>query len=205
MALGFLQILAGAFFLLTLGGIGFIIYNKIREREEPENQIIIENYLPQFADGHTDGIVSDMKFSEDKIMIEFYPRDINYIRELNKDKKFKIKPYKIYYDKRQVVPLPMFSSHRFKLKAFPHRVDLFPEGLKNTSFGQTMMYMINERNKLGDESKLLQERLKNMNEIAKQTFGGEIYTDFVIKTEEQRKQLAENIPVKREEVIEKKK
>jgi len=193
MNLLFLYIIAGVMGLICLVALSFFIVMRFREREEPENQQIFENYMPQYSEGHTDGIIESIEFGEERIKIIFYPRDINYIKELNKDKSFKIKSYTIFYDKKQVIPLPIFSGHRAKIKAFPHRIDLLPEGLIETKYGKKIIEMINDNNELKDESSLLQMRLDNLQKIAKQTFGGEIYSNYVEKTKEQMKDLSENI------------
>ena len=102
MNLTFLYWVAGLFAVITMIGVAYILYNRFKELEEPVNETIIENYMPQYSGGHTDGVVSEMEIGEERVKIVFYPRDINYIKELNKDKRFRVRQYILFYDKRLV-------------------------------------------------------------------------------------------------------
>ena len=197
MDLSFLIILAVIMVVTTVISFGFFMYLKYREGEEPENAPIIENYMPQYSEGHTDGIVSDLQIGEKRIRVEMYSRDINYIKEMSKDKHFKLKPFIIFYDKKQVdvYGIGGFSTHRVKIKAYPQNVELLPEEVKQKH--PEIMDKINKNAQLTDESVLLQQRLSNLQKIASQTFGGEIFIKYVEKTQEQMKDLGEQI--KREE------
>jgi len=205
MNLIFLYIIAGIMALLCLIAIGFYILNRFREMEEPENEIIIEHYMPQYSGGHTDGVVQSMEIGEKRIKIVFLPRDINYIKEFKIDKKLTIKPYTLFFDKRQVDSLPQgdLSMHRNKLKAYPNDITLLPEELKRKRIGKMIMKMIDENNKLSDESELMQKRMDNLRRIASQTFGGEIFVKYSDKMKDLMKDVSESIEKKEKDFTKK--
>ena len=60
MKLTLLLWLAGIMGAITIGVFGYIMYLRYNEGEEPENATIIENYMPQYSGGHTDGLVTEM-------------------------------------------------------------------------------------------------------------------------------------------------
>lgn len=183
---------AGILVVINVMIFGYFLYRRYKAREEPENQAIFEHFMPQYSQGYTDGIIDEIKFGEKRTMITFWPRDINYIKELKKDK-MEIKPITMFFDKKQVISLPYVSGHRFKIKAFPDDPDLLPEDIKQTKYGHLLMRMITENNLLTDESKLLKIRLHNLQVVAKQTIGGQIFTDYMDKIRLQMKDLAENV------------
>lgn len=175
-----IYLFSGIMFFIAVVILIFFLYNKYQEGKKPENQTILEHYMPQYSNGHTDGIVQSIEIGEKRIKIVLLPRDINYIRELNKNKFFKIKPYVLFFDKKQVDPFPegSLSMHRNKLKAYPNDISLLPEPFKHTRFGKAVMGIINTNNELKDESELMQQRMLRLKNVSKNTYGGEIFTDF---------------------------
>lgn len=182
MALGLVEGGISILVVLSLSAFGYFLYTKTREKEEPENKPIFENYMPQYSEGHTDGIVDDIIIGEKRIGIVFLPRDINYIKLLkNKLTSHKIKnKYIIFYDKRQVDFFPQggFSGHRDKIKAYPSNVDMIPDSIKNTDFGKKVMEFIEKNNELKDQNELAEQRMESLKRFSKKTYGGEIYEEF---------------------------
>ena len=197
-SLDFLYIVAGMMVAFLIAGMIYILVNRVRKADEPENEPIIHNFLLThcpFREGNVKGI----DIGEERIRIKFFPRDINYIKA-NNDEEYKnsLKEYTLYYDKRQIeTESGDASPNRSIIKAYPNSPDLLPEGLKNTTEGKAIMDKIAENNKLSDESKLMKERMSNLNKIASQTFGGEIFTKFAEISQEILKDKSELI--KREE------
>lgn len=186
MNLIFLYWIIGIMASIVVGTLFYFIYSKQKEKQEPENQPILENYLPQYSDGHTDGIVDEIKIGEKRIGISFYPRDINYIRELKKNKHFKIKRYTIFYDKNQIdfIPQGTFSMHRNKIKGYPSDISLLPDYLKDTPQGKIIMQTIEKNNELKDESELMSKRMIALKKVAEETYGGEIFMKHIETTKE---------------------
>ncbi len=197
-SLSFLYWIAGMFFVLIISGVTYLVINRARRLEEPENEPIVHNFLLSHCP-FREGILKDMKTSENRIKIEMFPRDINYLRAVN-DKEYRdiLRKYTLFFDKRQVeIQTGDASPNRTIIKAYPSDINLLPESLKNTSEGKAIMNKIQKNNMLKDESELMENRMDNLNKIANQTFGAEIYTSYVKKTKEQMKDLSEN--VKKEE------
>jgi len=182
MALGLIYFAVSVVAVLTLVAFGYFVYIKYKSREEPENQPLLENYMPQYSEGSVLGVVSDLKLSETRAKISFYPRDIDYIK-LQKEKT-KIKEYTIFCDKAQIqfFPKGAFSQHRDLIKIYPSNPDMLPETIKNTPQGKVIMKMIEENNQVKDQTELNQIRMESLKRFAKETYGGGIFEDYGHKT-----------------------
>lgn len=197
MGLGLLYTIAGFMGTIILGLFVYFIINLIKEREEPANQSWIFTYGSQYSNGHTLGRIENLEIGETRTKISFYPRDINYIKELKKDKKFKIKPEVVFFDNKQIEPiaegsLSMYSNIIF---AYPNRVEDLPLAFRKTRHGQKIAEVITENNKLTDDSELYQSRIENLKKVALQVFGGELFTHYVAKSEELIKGMENKEPV----------
>jgi len=161
-------------FVMALPIIGAFIYLlriTFKERDDPENQTIHENYMPQYSDGHTDGIIDEVIIGKKRIGVRFYPRDLNYIR-LKKEGKV-IKPYLVWYDKCKLVMFPQgsFSGHRNKSKGFPSEIEGLPEGILNDDFGKAIMLWLTQKLVGMDTSKLKNMQIDNLNKISQEDSG----------------------------------
>jgi len=169
--------------IVVVGLVSLFFYYQFKEKDEPENSLIFENYHPMHSDGHTDGLVKGIEIGEKRIGITFVPRDINYVREIivNKNKNFKPKEYTIFYDKRQVESFPqgLFSTHRGKIKAFPSDPKYLPEGVKRTNFGKILMGHISKNQRIKEESELMEKRMSSLQDLSEKNFGGKIFTDTI--------------------------
>jgi len=189
-SLSFLYIIAGIMCAFLIAGIVYILVNRVRNADEPENETIIENYMPQYANGYSEGIVKEMEFGEERVKIVFNPRDINYIRELKENNI--LEPITLYFNKRQIIPINI-SSHRNKIKCFPDDIDLLPEQLKETRFGKKIMEIITENNKLNDESELYNARIKHVQKMGLELASGKLAEKYVEISQEILKDKSELI------------
>jgi len=192
----FLSIVAGIMVAFLIALVVYILVNRLRNVDEPENETIIENYMPQYSRGYSEGIIKEMELGEKRVKIVFNPRDINYIRELKDNKSVNIEPVTIYFDKRQIIPINI-SSHRNKIKCFPDDIDLLPEQLKETRFGKKIMEIISENNKLSDESELYNARINHVQKMGLELASGKLAEKYVEISQEILKDKSELI--KREE------
>ena len=189
-SLNFLYIIAGIMCAFLIAGIVYILVNRVRNADEPENETIIENYMPQYSNGYSEGIVKEMEFGEERVKIIFHPRDINYIRELKENNI--LEPITLYFNKRQIIPINI-SSHRNKIKCFPDDIDLLPEQLKETRFGKKIMEIITENNKLNDESELYNARIKHVQKMGLELASGKLAEKYVEISQEILKDKSELI------------
>ena len=191
-SLNFLYIIAGIMCAFLIAGIVYILINRVRNEDEPENETMIENYMPQYSNGYSEGIVKEMEFGEERVKIVFNPRDINYIRELRDNKNVNVEPITLYFNKRQIIPINI-SSHRNKIKCFPDDIDLLPEQLKETRFGKKIMEIITENNKLNDESELYNARIKHVQKMGLELASGKLAEKYVEISQEILKDKSELI------------
>lgn len=156
---------------------GVAIYHIVRKDEG--DKTLLENFMPQYAEGCTDGFVKNMELGEDTIGIEF--EDIHNRNNV----------YKLFYSKHQVdvYPKGSFSNKYHKIKAYPDDITLLPLGLKDH---REIKERIEENQREKDNERLLKMRIENLSSIAEKTFGGKIYTEFVRKAQEQIRDLERN-------------
>jgi len=189
--------------IVVVGLVSLFFYYQFKEKDEPEDAPLFENYHPMHSDGHTNGLVKGIEIGEKRIGITFVPRDINYVREIivNKNKSFKPKEYTIFYDKRQVVSLPqgLFSGHRTKMKAFPSDPKYVPEGVKRTDFGKLLMGYISNNQRIKEESELMEERMSSLQDLSEKNFGGKIFKDTIKTLREGYEVKEKRVEDKREE------
>jgi len=193
--LGFLQI-AGFLILILIGIITFayFVYFNKRNEEDPMNAPEFENFMPQYSEGHASGVVKDIQIFEKRIRIDFYPRDINYIKEItNNEDDFTPKVYSVFFDRKQVEIYSQgsFSMHITKIKGYPSDISLLPEEVKEKC--PEILHKINKNNELKDESNLMQQRMMNLQKVSEEVAGGKIFTKTVSKYNEILKDVNETI------------
>jgi len=172
--------------LMVLGLFIYWIINLVKEKGEPANEAWILTYGSQYSHGHALGRISNIEIGETKTKISFYGRDINYIKEANKDKKFKVSEETVFFDNKQIEPIAegSLSMHSNMIFAYPNRIEDLPLSFRKTRHGQAIANIITENNKLTDNSELYQARIENLNKIALQTFGGGMMINYVEKQKE---------------------
>lgn len=183
----------GVIFLIAVITFAYFVYFNKRNEEDPMNAPRFENFMPQYSEGHSEGVIKDIKIFDKRIRIDFYPRDINYIKEINENDDFKPKFYTVFFDKKQVDFYSQggFSTHLTKIKAYPNDINQLPEEVKQKY--PEIAYRINKNNEIKDESALLNQRMTKLNEISKEVAGGEIFTKTVSKYNEILKDVNETI------------
>lgn len=193
-----LVLLAVILSLIIIGGAILVGKSQTDKQKQPENRPIMDNFEPQLTDGHSLGVVKDMKFSENRIMIEFLPRDYNLPKETKEDKNFKVKTYKIFFDKRQVDIYSGWSSHVPRIMAFPDSADKVPQEILQ-KFPE-IIGRIERNNQIKDASDVYKTRMENLIRVAKLTTGGELFRKEAIIQKEFLKDRTElNINLKKED------
>lgn len=179
MNLGLVYTFSAIFLLIIFGLIIYLIREKLKDRDDPADDLIIENYMPEYANGHTDGVVDSIVMVGDRVKIKFFPRDIKYSRFAN-EKLTTIKPLTVVYRKDRLVYIPegSFSAHRNKLKAFPNELEDLPEGVKNSAYGSGIMNFITNRNETKDSVDLLKKRQVNLKRVLDKSEGLDIVDDY---------------------------
>jgi hypothetical protein len=141
MGLGFFYFI-GTLFILALVGLAFwIIWIFTREKQDPENETILINFMPQYTSEFSLGTIDSIETSKEMSKITFYPRDLNYIRLNKKEKNLVLKPQVLFVLNKNLLYLPLgsLSGHRNFVFAFPPRAEELPDKLKETKFGRILM------------------------------------------------------------------
>lgn len=174
--------------LVVTGLVGYFLYIKFKEKDDPDNADILLNFMPQYSEGYAMGVITDKEFSEDRIGVTFYPRDVDYINATKGSNDKKLKAYTIYYRNKDFFPLAM-SGHRNIWLGLPPRPEDIPEQLKTTPIGKMLMKMISESDSTVNEVEILRKSKESDHRILLKSTGGEIAEDAIFQLAEINKDL----------------
>jgi hypothetical protein len=184
--------MAGVTILLVLGIIIFAYIEKTREKEEPTNRIIAENYMPQYTGGHSDLVVDSIEFSEKRTKLVMYPRDLDNIKMLSSARKDKsdaiIKPYILFVENGLIEKVDI-SAHRQKIKIFPPREEEIPQSIKGTIFGEICKKRIINANMDKEYEELNRKQVENQRRILDDTKGLEFMKRYMKLNNEMGKEI----------------
>lgn len=172
----------GAIIVITILILWIIYLTTIyREKEEPTDGTILENYMPQFSDGYTELVIDKKIERGDRIEVIAYPRDIDYKELFKKNSKIEIKPYKLFFLKSHFENLPRnsFSEHRNKAKAYPPRPEDVPEGIKNTLIGAVVMERIKDINSKDHELDIVRQEAESIKMVDRKEYSVQRISDFI--------------------------
>lgn len=177
----FFYVMGGALILIVIGLAVYLIRLYTKEQDEPENEIILINLMFQYTKEHALGVINSIEFGTNMAKVMFFPRDINYIKlkkQENKNVSFKEIPLFIPTN-----AIYNFSSgHRHFLFAFPPKVNLIPDQLRNSPLGKLLISVAYNSEKELEKEEILQNRIKNQAEMLNKTVGYDILEDFIETT-----------------------
>jgi hypothetical protein len=183
MGLGFLYFIGWTLLASVLGLAIYFIWMANRDKEDPENQSILINFMSQYSDGFSLGLIESIDKSKDLTKIVFYPRDLNYIRLAKKDKNFVLKPQTIFVANRCLIycPAGSLSSFRNFIIALPPQVEEIPENLKLNRFGEAIMTMVGKAEEEIREGKILRSVIKSQQRLQEEGLPEEMVKDYMEK------------------------
>jgi len=182
-------------FFYILGGIVLItiiilwtkyLFSVYKEKDEPTDGTILENYMPQYSEGHTELIIDKKIERGDRIGILAYPRDIDYIKMFKGKEKLEIKPYRLYFLKSHFESLSKnaFSEHRNKAKAYPPNPEDLPEGIKNSQIGKVIMNRIKNLSNKDHEVSIVRAEAETLKSLDRLDYSAERQTEYMEKIQE---------------------
>jgi hypothetical protein len=139
-------------YVLAIIIVVFAILNFLSQKEnkeQPENRPILIHFEPQLSGGHMLGVVKNKEESENRVKIEFLPRDLNLPKE-TKNGKIKEKSYTLFFNKNQFDDYAGWSSHVPIYMAFPDNKDKLPEGILKNFPEVAMRIERNNREKMSE-------------------------------------------------------
>lgn len=144
MGLGFFYFIGWTLLIAFFGIAGYLVWLYTRDKEDPENQSILFNFMPQYSHGFSLGLIDSIETAKGITKITFFPRDLNYIRLAKKDKQVVIKPQVLFVQNKCVDYFPCggLSSYRNIVVVYPPRIEEIPEKLKESKIGDSIMSMI---------------------------------------------------------------
>ena len=178
----------------------YLIWLANRQKEDPENQSIIVNFMSQYTNGYCLGTVDEIKSSEHLTRFTYYPRDLNYIRMSKQDKKIILKPQRLYALNKCIdyIPLGGLSSHRHLIFVYPPNIDEIPERIKRSLFGSALMSSIGELQEENRESVIYKKQIDSLINVMEEGKSDKAVRSAIEKLKETQRQIAES-PTKKEE------
>ena len=154
----------------------WLIIVMYQEGPKPQDFTIVDNFMPQFTDGFSQGILLEVLLGETRNGYVFVPKDIDYYGRKRQKKSDIAETQLIYVDKRKVISFPRgtFSAERNRLWLLPPNPEDLPEELKSTKFGEVIMKMIEDINNNKTEVEVIREGADRVRDIYERMGDGEI-------------------------------
>lgn len=186
MGLGFLYFISWVFLLSIIGLAVYFIWSSNREKEDPENQSILINFMPQYAHGFSLGLIDNIETAKGITKITFFPRDLNYIRLSKKDKNVIIKPQILFAQNKCVDYLPCggLSSYRNMVVVYPPRIEEIPEKLKESKIGLSILSMIGKVEEDTIAESVYRKIIKGQSEILDKSMPDKLAQDYIERQQE---------------------
>jgi len=202
MALGFIYFIAGFIFVILIGLIVTALILYFKEEKQPEDDTIFINYKPQFSKGYSLGIINQTFKGKKRTGIEFFPRDIDYVRHHKKKEKTKIEPQLVFFKNSQLTPLPKgrLSSERNILIGEPTDPEDLPEEIKEKEFGKDIMNKMTNKSKEEHGTSILREEINKLKALDRKIHSEEEFERYLEKIDEDRKDL-KNMFIREEKKI----
>lgn len=174
--MGFLLFLSILITIIVVGLFVWLITVIFREERKPQDFTIIDNFMSQYTEGFSQGILLRVDIGEKRNGYEYIPKDIDHYGRRRQKNKSKIESQLIYADKRHVISFPRgtFSSERNRIWILPLNPEDLNEELKSTKLGKVIMKMINDINNEKTEIDSIREGSDRMKSIIKRLGDGEL-------------------------------
>lgn len=194
--MNFLYFVVGFFLILVLGLIIYYIYLKLKEKEEPTDNPLVEIYFHRFAQGHRLGTIHKIIRGTNRTCIIFFPRDLDYVAIKNDKKNIVIEPIRIWVRNTQIIPNSKFSlsNHRSIFTILPNRVEDIPEDYFKTMLGNKLAELVGESNTMSERSDIYKKRMEGQENTLEELAENEKITKaFYEKLHETIKDLSKDL------------
>jgi len=169
--------------VIIVGLFAFLLVLFFREEEEKTLSPLIINLMPQYTipvKGHAVGVEVNTTKVDNRFLIEYQPRDLNY--ENINDKK-NIENVKVVIDKNKILTLPIGTLSSFrdvKILLAPNAEDYSSE-LKDTVFGKVIMAMTEAIGVENKETDIVREGSNRKSKLLEKLGDGEISEEYIDK------------------------
>ncbi len=178
-------------FMLFLGIIGvftviclfvWLITIIYKSNPKPQDLTMITNFLPQYTDGFSEGILLSVDLGDKVNGYTFMPTDVDFYSRQSKGKfktnknLDKVVPKTIYIRKDKVIAFPRttFSGERNKIWLLPPNPEDLSEEIKKSEIGKLLMAMIDDINNKETEISIIREGADRTRNIFSRQGDGEI-------------------------------
>lgn len=178
-----------------IGLYAWIFFEKRRERHEPRDRSQIINYMPEYANGHNKGVLNRViEGGGGWVAVEFFPRDVDYVKLLNEKKNIALDPEVVFVPKENLKTIQRgsWSDHVNDFEIIPIKIDDIPVGF-NGAKREWLMKEVEksqiERNNLD----LFESWKENTQKVMMKTQGLGIVQDYMSLNEEANKQILKQV------------
>jgi len=173
-------------FLAVAAGIAIVVIKYQKDDEDEEDKTFCINFLSNFCENVAFGI-------EQKVVIGKNGRKITTIsqRDILAKNIDDMKEVDVITEKNKIVILPKgtWSGQKNINIHLPKNASDFPDGIKETEIGKTLMMLTEIKNAVNAEIESVQEGSKRKTEILKRLGGGELSREHLIIIQELQKDL----------------
>lgn len=165
---------------MMVSGLGIYLANLLtKDRDKLADETIFTNWMPQYTNGFSDGIIVKFHRGEKRTGVEFKPVDLDYVSRLTsreKDiRKLNVENQIVYIENRKLIPFSKgtWSGERNKLWGLPKNPEDLPEQLKDSWIGKILMNLVKEINVKVTEIDSIREETDRTKKIIEKLGGGE--------------------------------
>jgi len=188
--------------LIVIGIIGlfvWIFYEKKRDQEEPQDRSQVLNYMPKYSNGHNKGILNRIIEGNGWIAVEFFPRDLNYIKLLKENKKVRIEPEVVFIPKEnlKITPKGSWSNHVTDLEIIPLKTEDIPVGLSEEK-REYLIGIIEKSQQTRHTQEVFNNWKKVNNDLSMETSGNRQLKEYINSQGELVKSIISNTNINQE-------
>lgn len=172
-----------------------VFREKLKDEEDPLDDVIFKNYLPQYAKGHSQGVIIEVIRGDKRTGIRFMPRDIDYLALRRTKEKKIVEPQLVWFQDEKLIAMPKgtLSSHRHELLGLPQNAEDLPSNIKKTVMGMALMQIIEAASANKEEVDVLRKRVVVQTKLVHKTEGYELVDDFMNKNAEINKDIIKHM------------
>lgn len=178
--------------VLGLGTWLVILYNK--EEETPRDYSIIKNFMPQYSNNFSEGVVIEEIRGTKRFGFRFAPKDVD-IAKFEDDKDYKVDAPIVWVNETQIKRFPRgtLSPNRNEVWLLPEMVEDFPKSFRESPLGKAFIQI---KDKLDTESeviKVLRNKKDNQDKLLMLTEGEDRMSQYLETDSDLNKDMAKKI------------
>lgn len=169
----------------------WLLYLIFHEEKIPSDVVQIDNYLTQYTNGRSCGILQHKENGSRRSIITYIPQDVDYKKISH------VKPEKVVVENNKILTFAKgtWSNDITRKILLPPTPEDFPKEIKNTPYGKILMEACRKINEEGEEALILRKRIQAQTQLLEKTEGLGLVNDWMRQTDD----IIEKIAKKRDD------